>query len=209
MTTYATPEDLAARLSADGTAVSATWDAELSDALDAAQQMVDAHCGRTFERTETASARRYCVEETECVEVDDFWTSTGLIVQTDTGDDGTFATTWTTSDYELEPANGIVNGLTGWPYREIHAISGLWFPMARRREYTVKVTAKWGWENVPAPVKQATLILAAETFKLREAPFGIAGFGEFGPVRIRANPKVAQMLAPYCKQGGVGSPVVV
>lgn len=209
MTAYATVEDLSARLSADGTAVSSLHDGELQDALDAAHVLVDGHCGRTFARSDTATARKFEPEDSGCLDVDDFWTTSGLVIATDTGDSGSYTTTWASTDYELEPANGIVNGLTGFPYTEIRAVGGLWFPLPRRREYTVQVTAKWGWENVPAPVKQATLLLAAETFKLREAPFGIAGFGEFGPVRIRSNPKVAQMLAPFCKQGGFGSPVVV
>jgi hypothetical protein len=40
-------------------------------------------------------------------------------------------------------------------------------------------------------------MLAEETFKLKDAPFGVAGFGDFGVVRVRENPAVARLLAPY------------
>jgi hypothetical protein len=61
----------------------------------------------------------------------------------------------------------------------------------------VQITALWGWSAVPDPVKQATLIIAAEQWKLKDAPFGVAGFGEFGPIRVRDNPMAASLLARY------------
>jgi hypothetical protein len=68
----------------------------------------------------------------------------------------------------------------------------------------VEVTGVFGWPAVPAPVVQATMLVASELFRLRDAPFGVAGFGEFGAVRVRENPKVAALLDPYCKaQSGI------
>lgn len=69
------------------------------------------------------------------------------------------------------------------------------FPGTKRA--AVQVTARWGWVAVPAPVKAACLISAAETFKLREAPFGVASFQDFGLARVRDNPIARRKLNPY------------
>ncbi|HEX6969857.1 MAG TPA: hypothetical protein VF174_13755, partial [Micromonosporaceae bacterium] len=129
--------------------------------------------------------------------VDDFHTTTDLVVATDTGDDGTYATAWAASDYELEPVNGMVSGQSDWPYYRIRAVGSHDFPQCGRRRNTVQVTAQWGWAAVPGPVKEACLIVAEELFKLSDAPFGVAGFGEFGPVRVRMNSRAQSLLAPY------------
>ena len=59
------------------------------------------------------------------------------------------------------------------------------------------VTARWGWPAIPAPVKQAAFLVSAEQWKLKDAPFGVAGFGEFGAIRVRLNPMVTTLLGPY------------
>ena len=43
----------------------------------------------------------------------------------------------------------------------------------------IQVTGVFGWPAVPLAVKQAALIAAADLFRLKDAPFGVAGFGEF------------------------------
>jgi hypothetical protein len=68
----------------------------------------------------------------------------------------------------------------------------------------VKVTAKWGWLAVPDAVQQATLFLANQYYKTaREAPLGVAGFGDFGAVRVRAMPQVENLLQPL-RKGSAG-----
>jgi hypothetical protein len=61
----------------------------------------------------------------------------------------------------------------------------------------LQVTARWGWTAVPAAVKQACLILASETFRLKGAPFGVANMDQFGPIRVRDNPMAQKKLMPY------------
>jgi hypothetical protein len=121
-----------------------------------------------------------------------------LIVKTDEGDDGTYETTWTIStDFVLEPLNGRGrDGSTGWPYTKVVAVGSRYFPIWSRRP-SVQVTAKWGWETTPAPVVDAVLLVAAESWKLKEAPLGVTGFGDFGVVRVRDNPIVARKLAGF------------
>lgn len=174
----------------------ATDDAELQFALDSASRGIDDHCQRQFNDSGAATARVYTPENACWVIVDDFSTTTGLVIKTDEGDDGVYEQTWSAADYYLSPANGVVRGRPGFPYWEIRStLTSRYFPTWRRP--SVEVTARWGWAAVPEPVKQACLVLAAEAFKLKDAPFGVAGFGEFGAVRVRENPMAARMLQPY------------
>lgn len=188
---YATLAELKARLGVGDTAD----DIRLTEALASVSREINDHCRRQFNKTTTASVRLFHRASRYVVEVDDFHTTTDLAVATDSALDGTYATAWVSADYQLEPLNGIVNGETGWPYSEVVSLSGAW--PSRCRRPAVQVTAQWGWAAVPAPVKEACLILAEETFKLKDAPFGVAGFGEFGPVRVRDNPFAAKKLHPY------------
>jgi hypothetical protein len=52
-------------------------------------------------------------------------------------------------------------------------------------------------EIVPANLREATLLQTARTFRRRLSPEGVAGFGEFGAVRVtRLDPTVEEMLTP-------------
>src|SRR5438067_2223334 len=171
-------------------------DAQLTDALNTASRAVESHCDRQFNAATTATARIYRPDDYLWTSVDDFSTTTGLVIATDEDFDGVFETPWAASDYELDPLNGIVAGETGWPFSKIRAVSGRFFPRPgyfypiapngypTYRRSTLQVTAQWGWATVPAAVKQATLIIAAETFKMKDAPFGVAGFGDMGVIRV-------------------------
>lgn len=173
-----------------------TGDALLQIALTSASRGIEDFCGRQFNTDNVAVARTFRPLGRHVVYVDDFHTTTGLVVETDEDDDGTFERAWTSSDYELRPLNALRHG-EAWPYWQIHALETLEFPCARRT--TVQVTAQWGWAAVPASVKEACLLLAAETFKLKSAPFGVAGYGDFGPIRVRKNPMASAMLMPYAR----------
>lgn len=187
---YAEVADLKTRLEISVT----TYDDQIEEVLGTASREIEGWCGRQFNDAGATSARIYEPATCSRVEVDDFSTTTGLEVAT--GIDGTFGTSWSASEWVLYPVNGIVGGLSGWPYRELVSVGGRSFPVGYGRP-TVQVTARWGWAQVPQPVKQATLIIAAELLKLKDAPFGVAGFGEFGAVRIRDNPRARSLLSPY------------
>lgn len=189
---YATLAELKTRLDIADT----TDDDRLTASLASASREIEAWCGRQFNDAGAASARVFPATGCTLAVVDDFSTTTGLIVATDGDDDGTYETTWASSDYELAPLNGVVAGLSGWPYWRIRAVGSWTFPTGHRRA-VVQVTARWGWTAVPTPVKEACLMIAAETFKIGDAPFGVAGFGEFGAVRVRMNTRAQSLLAPY------------
>lgn len=189
---YATLPQLKAYLLGSQMAATDTLDDnELTDALESASAEIEDHCDRQFNDAGTASPRLYKPLTSLLVLVDDFHTTTGLVVESDDDGDGVYETTWAAADYQLEPLNGVVGGRPGWPFCRIRAVG------SRRFGPMVQVTARWGWAAVPAPVHQSALILAAETHKLRSAPFGVAGFGEFGVVRVRNNPMVAKKLRRY------------
>ncbi|MFF0183552.1 hypothetical protein [Streptomyces sp. NPDC005244] len=174
------------------------YDTVLTDALASVSREIETHCDRQFNTADSVSARSYGSENVFTITdssgalhwlaVDDFCDTAGLAVLAG-------GTAWTLSDYRLYPRNGIVSGQPGWPYWEIQAAGALRFDGLS----DVTVTAKWGWTAVPAPVKQACLILAAETFQLKDAPFGVAGMDQFGVIRVRDNRMAASKLAPYVR----------
>src|SRR5690606_2786484 len=86
-------------------------------ALDAAELLVDGHCGRTFTKDTTASARVFVPDGHRSVMVDDFHTTTDLAIKTDEDGDGVYETTWSAGDYTLLPYNGRKGG-RAWPYTE-------------------------------------------------------------------------------------------
>lgn len=197
---YITADELRAFVGA----VSSTIEPMLAEACQSASAEVDAYCGRTFRTGTEAAARRYRVVAPTYLIIDDAWDVES--VATDTTDDGTFDTTWSANDYELEPINGVVGGVPGWPATKLSAVGSLYFPVNDVRT-TVEVTAKWGWAALPDPVRMATLLLAAETLKAREAPFGVAGIDAMGAVvRVRQNALVAAKLNPF-RRGATAVPV--
>lgn len=148
---YALPADLQARLNKadDGTYTSL---------LDAASKAVERFCQRQFNTDGATSAREYEPYDAEMLAVDDFHTSTGLVIDID-------GETVDLTDVILEPRNGIVDGQTGWPFFQIIARTALWPVTSRFRPWplnppVITVTADWGWAAVPAAIKEATLDVA-------------------------------------------------
>jgi len=171
----------------------------INDAVNAASRGVDAFCGRRF-YTVSSSPRVFRSVGSRVCRIDDAQTIT--LVEFDAGDDGTFTTDLTGPQWFTEPLNQI--GPTGeaWPFTSLRFPSSVTAPTTSHGRPNVRVTAVWGWAAIPSAVRQASLILGAEAFKLREAPFGVAGFAEFGAVRVRDIPQAAKMLQPYTKVEG-------
>lgn len=185
-------------------AKSASYELRVEDAINSACAEVNLWCGRRFYVDAEASARTMYPATPTLVNCPyDISSTSGLVIKTDTSSDGTYSTTWTASDYQLEPLNQVAGGIEGHPFTRIRAVGDYGFP-SRATIAPVQVTAKWGWSAVPYPVRQAALQLAVETLKLPEAPFGAAGFDALGAtVRVRDNPKIARMLQPYVREFGI------
>lgn len=201
---YATVDELKSRLSIDGS--NAIYDEELLEALRTSSQEIERFCNRQFNKVEAGAPTLRLFKSPKSsayATVDDFHTVTGLVIETDDNGDGNF-TTWTTDDYELEPFSGTVHGQMGWPYWRINALGSKYFPCsaawaAGRRRARLRVTAEWGWSAVPAPVKQACLLLAAKNFQLKDAPLGVAGMSDFGVVRVQDDRLAQSKLRPYVR----------
>lgn len=170
-------------------------DARLDFARVTASLGINTVCRRDFNTASSASARLFYPDTCELTEVHDFSTVTGLVIETDASGLGTAWTTWTAADYQLEPLNGTVDGVPGYPWWRIRAVATKSFSFTRAAN--VRVTAKWGWAAVPGPIKSAALTVAEEIYKIREAPFGVAGFGQWGSIRVRENPLAMGWIAPY------------
>lgn len=194
---YATLADLKAYLKLQ----TASQDGVLTDALTSASDEIEKFCSRTFNKTPTPSRRLFVPDSLWEVSVDDIASTTGLVVEVDNGGVGGFETTIPATQYELSPPDGVVDGQPGWPYNHLYTAGGVWLPRYwyGRRRASVRVTAQWGWPAVPASIKRACLLMASQSYKLAEAPFGVAGSDQFGAVRIRDLPQVRSKLQHYVR----------
>ena len=166
----------------------------------AASRLIDGYCNRRFWQTGTAEARVYQAEDSFYCSIDDI-AGTALTLKTSTQADGTFDLQWSRSDYQLEPLNGNLDGLT-WSYDKIRAVGDYLFPTVNANygdQALVQVTAIFGWPSVPEPVTQATIIQASRIFKRYDSPLGVAGFGDLGAIRVSRflDPDMAQLVEPY------------
>ena len=166
----------------------------------AASRLIDGFCNRKFWAVGSATTRVYQAEDSFFCSIDDI-SGTALTLQTSTNADGVFDTTWTPTDWQLEPLNGDLDGIA-WAYDKIRAIGDYLFPTVNANygsQALVKVTAIFGWPAIPEPVTQATIIQASRLFKRYDSPLGVAGFGDMGAIRVsRAlDPDVAQLVEPY------------
>lgn len=169
-------------------------DALLELAIEAASREIDSATERQF--FPTNATRIYTPRDSYVVEIDDLTTLTTL--KTSSAADGTFDITWTASDYQLEPLNGLTGGITV-PYTQIRAVGDYTFPI-EGGEATVQVVGSFGFATAPTAIKQATVLLASRIFKRNDSPLGVAGFGDLGVVRVsRLDPDVDAMIAPYKK----------
>lgn len=176
-------------------------EALLHKAINATSRAIDRFTGRRFWQDETVQTRTYRPEDPDLAWVHDISSGTGLIIKTDTTGDGTFATTWATTDYELEPEDATVDGAPWW---RIRAVDRYTFPTVARRR-PLQVTAKFGWAAIPDDINEACLLRAAAIFKRNEAPFGVVGSNEFGVIRIgRKDPDVIDLLSPFQRLDMVG-----
>lgn len=178
--------------------ISSTDDVSLLNiAITGASRGIDSYCGQRFWVDSAVTVRQYHASESRHLVVDPISTTTGLIVETDTAGDGTFATTLTiTTDFLLQPVNAAAE-TPPEPYTLIWLPSAS-FPLSTNGRPTVQVTAKFGWPAIPDDVRAAALLLARDLFKeMKDAPFGVAGTAEFGVLRIRQNSTARTLLSRY------------
>ncbi len=180
-------------------ATTTTHDAKITAATAASFDAINTYCGRVF--TTVSETRIFSATDFYCLELggNDISVATGVTVSHDTGNDGTYDVTWLSTDWELRPLNGRLNGVS-WPYTEIRAVGNQTFPVsyALQRAH-VQVSATWGWPSIPSPVVEAAKEITLDLFKAKDAPFGVAGTTEFGTVRVKSDiaALAAMLLRPY------------
>ena len=192
-TLYTTVQEVREHLGDTG----ATMDGgQLEAKVRAACRAVDRWCGRRFWSSPAASARTYRPDYGDWAWVDDIALAAGVVVKTD-GGDGTYATTWAAGDYELGPDPDAAGDGGAHAFWSVAAVGARRFPLGAQRA-SLQVTARWGWSQVPDEVREAALLKAVALWKRKDAPFGVAGFNAFGPVRItRLDHDVVALLDPY------------
>lgn len=196
---YVSVADMVARL---GGRVDPAAAPLIEDAINEACAAIDVHCGQSFATSTVATPRIYQPTCGDVAYVDPFWTTSGLIIETDVDDDGAYETPWAATGYETVQFGGDRAGMLNAPYDTIRALTGR-FPTGGRRTRTLQVTAKWGWAAAPTPIAAATKIVAHDLWKRKDVAFGIAtsGVAEFGGLRIGRDvlASVASTLAPFVR----------
>lgn len=194
---YATPEALKSRLGVSD----AVDDYELHAACFSASRAIEQHCQRVFWRSATGTVRTFeAGADPYCLTMPAFSDLVSVSsVATDEAGDGLFSTVWSVSDYQLYPTNPAA-APEPRPYTKIRAIGSRRFPLLYSRldsTSRIQITGAFGWPAVPQGIKQAALILAQETYKAKDTFGGVAGFGEFGVVRLSQNPMLGTYVNPY------------
>jgi hypothetical protein len=204
VTSYAAVQELKGWISAGDT--DTADDPVLQHCLDAATLAIEQATGRRFVY-EAGVAKVFDAASPTRLDVVDLIGATAVAV--DSNGDGTFATALTAAQWYGEPA--WVPDSAGPRYQALvispTSTAGYWLGIGRR----VRVTGNWGYvvgdyaagaftNAAPPPgIRLACLILAARTFKRREAPFGIlqsVDLGQFARLSA-ADPDVASLLKPY------------
>lgn len=173
----------------------ATSDTILTDVAEAVSRWIDLQCGREF--YPTTETRYFTSWYNDLCFIDDISTTTGLTIYTDASGDGVYEDTWTTSDYYLRP----YNPRSGQPYYAIETRIGgnFIFPLV---PHGVKITATWGFTDVPAQIKQACILQSERLFKRFATPLGSSGMSALGEVRLSipaADGDVLALLKPYVR----------
>ena len=192
---YATLADLKAALRI----TDSVDDSLIEISIEAASREIDGHCNRVF--YSTSGTRVYNPVDTFVTNTDDIVSVTTLKTSSNAE---VYDQTWKTSDFQLEPLNGVSGGLVQ-PYTRIRAVGDYLFPIwsvgsTYNNFAPVQVVGVFGWSAVPTAVKQATILLAMRQFKRYDSPLGVAGFGDLGAIRVgRVDPDVEALLMPFKK----------
>lgn len=165
-------------------------------AISAGARQIFEHTGRVFTLDEEPSKRRFRVRGNTVLDPEG-----ELLLVDDIGDDDTLEVeigdgfTWTAYTGKLlaEPLNALKDH---WP------ITGLRIPYSRWLGPYVQVNTRWGWPDTPATVSDANRILAERWYRRKDAPWGVAGFGESGLARLaESDPDVALQLGEFVRFG--------
>ncbi len=178
-------------------------DSLLETAIESSSRDIDAYTERVFFNTgATAVTRIYIPENIYLLETDDIIAVTSI--KSDTTGEGGFDQTWATTDYQLEPLNGLAGGIAT-PFTRVRAVGDYLWPIYEPRDInagqaSVQIVARFGFASIPSAIKQATILSSLRAYKRYESPTGVLGFSDMGVVRVgRLDPDVERLIQPYRK----------
>ena len=157
-------------------------------AIEAASRWIDEFTHTRFHTTANDETRYYSAYATWQLWLpDDLLSITTL--KSDDDDDGTYETTWTTTDYVLLPSNASQKTK---PYRSIEVSTRGTLSFPTRVRDGVQIVGKFGYSaayglSAPAPIRQACLMLAHRLWKRKDAVFGVAGSAGIGVTTVAAS----------------------
>ena len=183
------------------TTVTADETINIEKAIESASRSIDRMTNRRFWADTTATARQYRATDFYRLFVDDISSTTGLLVKTDTGGDGTYETTLTfNTDYILDPINAPQQER---PFTVVTMVGTTLFPSPINLRPGIQVTAKFGWYNGTPPddVEEACLILSTDLVKRASSVGGVLGLSELGAIRMSPLGRDVQaMVRPYRRE---------
>ena len=193
---YASAAELASFI---GEASPGGEDAQMALAIETASRSVDRFCNRQFGLIDAPESRWFSpVYDRDrhrwIVDTDDFMTTDGLVVSVG---DGVTVTGEPLAGYLPTPVNAVANGQ---PWTRLILAARASMPSSAQ----LRVTATFGWAEVPPTIKLATLLQASRLFARRHAPFGVAGNLDVGQHRLleRIDADVAISVRPYRRVWG-------
>ncbi|MFQ5592511.1 MAG: hypothetical protein ACE5HE_15245 [Phycisphaerae bacterium] len=193
---YADTEELRAAIDATGPDLTTNERGLFETVLDATSRALDDWCHRFF--YQVTLTQTFTPTHGLFLVVPDLVSITTL--KSDTVNDLSYDTTWSSDDYILQPQNAPYRD-QGWPYTEVHASTATG---ATPRSFyltpkSVQIVGVFGWPQVPDVIRNVTLLEAARTLKDFEAPTGVLASETLGTATIAPglHPASKRMLQPY------------
>lgn len=192
MTDYLTLAEIKAYIWPTGATADTSDDDALTALITGVSRQIEGFCGRSFTTSDTNEARYFTAEDPEYLFLDDIISVSAL--NTDMDGDRTYEDTWGSTDYDLLPENAGTD--TPYTYIQVAPLGVYSFPLQRKG---VKITGKWGWPSVPAPIVEACKIQCGRVWNRRGAPFGVITNPVSGEMRLlrELDPDVQMLISPY------------
>lgn len=178
-----------------------TADSAYERAITAASRWIDGHCRRHFWLAPAPGPRLVRATSRAVLNPGDFATADGAAVEVDAAGTGTF-TPLDASAWQPEP----LAPLPGWPFERLAPVAHpAGWPIHGPRA-GVRVTARWGWPEVPAQVEEACLLLALAYVRAKDISGTRTGFESEAVEGASPFTVVEHLLkdfAPMTRGGGV------
>ena len=197
---YCSTTDLKTMIGLSGS----SQDTNLTNAINASSRLIDQITGRVFFISESVQVKYFTPNNPFILDVPDIATTTGLIVQLDTTDDGSYDKTITLdTDFYLKPLDVVdLDGDNDIPFQTLvifdRRSSERFDPDIVRN---IKITAKWGFNAVPDAIKQACLLQSSRLWKRKDSPFSTYGSSETGESELfqKIDPDAKTLIKPYIR----------